>query len=142
VKVTVRVPEKLSVKPKQVMAFLYAPETDGSWIFPPMRPPDGGTDYDQVIDPEIDVDNPLVVNVPGCTYYREHCLIGDYYLLVILLNSEKMPPLPADGEYAWGMVQEPITLGDGPQKTIEKEVMLVPCGADTNGNGTGDACEN
>ena len=97
VKLTVRVPEKLAVPAKQVMAFLYAPETDGSWIFPPMRPPDGGTDYDQVIDPVIDVDTPLVVNVPGCTYYREKCLTGDYYLLVILLNSEKMPPLPGEG---------------------------------------------
>jgi hypothetical protein len=142
VKLTIRVPEKLAVKPKQVMAFLYAPEADGSWRFPPMRPPDGGTDYDQVIDPEIDIDKPLVMNVPGCTYYREHCLTGDYYLLVLLLNKETMPPLPAEGEYAWGMVQEPMTLGDGPQKIIEKEVMLVPCGKDTDGSGTGDACEN
>jgi hypothetical protein len=142
VSLTIKVPEKLAVKPKQVMAFLYAPELDGSWHFPPMRPPDGGTDYNQVIDPVIDLDTPLVMNVPGCTYYREHCLTGTYYLLVLLLNSEKMPPLPAEGEYAWGMVQVPMTLGDGPQETIEKEVMLVPCGTDTNANGIGDACEN
>jgi hypothetical protein len=30
---------------------------------------------------------------------------------------------------------------DGPQKVIEKEVMLVPCGEDKDGNGVGDACE-
>ncbi len=142
VRVTINVPEKLTVKPVQLMAFLYAPESDGSWNFPPMRRPDAGTDYNQVIDPVIDVDKPLVVNIPGCTYYRESCVTGEYYLLVYLLNSNDMPPLPAEDEYAWGMVQEPVTLGDGPQKTIEKEVMLVPCGTDDNGNGIGDACES
>jgi len=40
-------------------------------------------------DPVIDVDKPLTVTVPGCTYYRKNCLVGDYYLLVLLLNSEK-----------------------------------------------------
>jgi hypothetical protein len=69
-------------------------------------------------------------------------LTGNYYLLVFLLNSEKMPPTPVEGEYAWGMVQEPVKLGDGPQKIIEKDVMLVPCGKDADGNGTGDACES
>ena len=141
VHLTIRVPEKLTVKPKQVMAFLYAPEADGTWNFPPMRPPDAGTQDNQVIDPDIDVDKPLVITVPGCTYYREYCVSGEYYLIVFLLNSEKMPPFPAEGEYAWGMVQEPMTLGDGPQNTIEKEVMLVPCGKDADGNGIGDACE-
>jgi len=142
VRVTIKVPEKLAVKPAQVMAFLYAPESDGSWHFPPMRPPDGGTDYDQVIYPNIDVDKPLVMNVPGCTYYREKCLSGDYYLLVFLLNSNEMPPFPKEGDYAWGMIQEPMALGSGQQKVIEKEVTLVPCGKDTDGNGIGDACEN
>ena len=58
VKLTIKVPEKLTVTPKQIMAFLYAPEADGKWIFPPMRPPDGGTQENQVIDPVIDVDKP------------------------------------------------------------------------------------
>ena len=80
--------------------------------------------------------------VMGCSYYREKCLSGDYYLIVFLLNSEKMPPFPGEGEYAWGMIQEPIALGSGQQKVIEKEVTLVPCGKDTDGNGIGDACEN
>ncbi|MCX5896162.1 MAG: DUF1566 domain-containing protein, partial [Proteobacteria bacterium] len=140
--VTIKVPEKLTVKPKQIMAFLYAPESDGSWTFPPMRPPDGGTQDNQVIDPDIDVDKPYTMIVQGCSYYREKCLSGDYYLLVLLLNSEKMPPLPVEGEYAWGMTQEPMTLGDGPQKTIEMEITLVPCGKDADNNGIGDACES
>lgn len=142
VKLTVNVPEKLAVKPKQVMAFLYAPEPDGSWHFPPMRPPDGGTDYDQVIDPDIDVDKPLTINIPACTYYRERCISGKFYLVVLLLNDEDMPPFPTEGEYAWGMEQEPLTLGDGPQEIIEKEITLVPCGTDNNGNGIGDVCES
>ena len=91
---------------------------------------------------DIDVDKPLPMIVPSCTYYREHCISGEFYLIVFLLNSEKMPPFPAEGEYAWGMVQEPMTFGMGPQKIIEKEVMLVPCGTDLNGNGIGDACES
>jgi hypothetical protein len=140
VKLTIKVPEKLTVKPIQVMAFLYALD-DAEWTFPPMRPPDGGTEDNQVMDPDIDVDKPLVMTVPGCTYYRENCIAGEFYLVVLLLNEEKMPPFPADGEYAWGMTQEPILLGDGPQEVIEKEVMLVPCGADENDNGVGDACE-
>jgi len=139
VKVTFKVPEKLAVKPKQIMAFLYSAE---NWNeFPPMRPPDGGTSDNQVIDPEIDVDKPFTMIVPACTYYREKCLSGDYYLLVFLLNSNEMPPFPKEGDYAWGMIQEPMALGSGQQKVIEKEVTLVPCGKDTDGNGIGDACE-
>ncbi|MCG7853270.1 MAG: hypothetical protein MIO92_12180, partial [Methanosarcinaceae archaeon] len=137
---TIKVPEKLTVKPIQVMAFLYELD-DAEWTFPPMRPPDGGTEDNQMMDPDIDVDKPLVMTVPACTYYRENCIAGEFYLVVLLLNEEKMPPFPADGEYAWGMTQEPILLGDGPQEVIEKEVMLVPCGADENDNGVGDACE-
>ena len=140
IQLTIKVPEKLTVKPAQIMAFLYAAD-EGEWTFPPMRPPDGGTEDNQVINPDIDVDKPYEMTVPACTYYRENCIAGEYYLLVFLLNEEKMPPFPTDGEYAWGMVQEPIILGDGEQKMIEKEVTLVPCGEDTDGNGVGDACE-
>ena len=140
IQLTIRVPEQLTVQPAQIMAFLYAPD-GGEWIFPPARPPDGGTEDNQVINPDIDVDNPFTMTVPACTYYRENCISGEFYLLVSLLNEDKMPPYPADGEYAWGMIQEPMLLGDGPQQIIEKEVMLVPCGDDTNGNSIGDACE-
>lgn len=140
IQLTIKVPEKLAVKPAQIMTFLY--EDDGTgWTFPPQRPPDGGTEDNQVINPDIDVDNPYEMTVPACTYYRENCVEGKFYLLVLLLNEEKMPPFPAEGEYAWGMVQVPMTLGDGLQKVIEKEVMLVPCGEDTDDNGIGDACE-
>ena len=107
-----------------------------------MRPPDGGTEDNQVINPDIDVDKPYEMTIPACTYYHENCIAGEFYLLVFLLNEEKMPPFPTDGEYAWGMLQEPMTLRDGEQKVIEKEVMLVPCGEDTDDSGIGDACES
>ena len=141
IQLTIRVPEKLTVPPAQIMAFLYEYE-EGEWNFPPARPPDAGTEDNQVINPEIDVDKPFTMTVPACTYYRENCVSGEFFLLVYLLNEEKMPPYPAEGEYGWGMVQEIITLGDGPQKVIEKEIMLVPCGEDRNGNSVGDACES
>jgi len=123
VQLTIRVPEKLTAKPQQLMAFLYAAQ---GWSFPPSRPPDGGTDYNQVIDPDIDVDKPFVMTVPGCTYYRESCLAGDYYLYVALMNSKSMPPVMRKGDYWWGMEQEPMTFGAGTAKIFEKEITLVP----------------
>jgi hypothetical protein len=140
VQLTIKVPEKLTVKPAQIMAFLYKFDEGGT--FPPARPPDAGTDYNQVINPDIDVDKPFTMTVPACTYYRENCVSGKFILLVYMLNEEKMPPYPIEGEYGWGMIQEPMTLGDGPHKVIEKEITLVPCGEDTDENGIGDACES
>jgi hypothetical protein len=37
-----------------------------------------------------------------------------------------MPPTPKAGDYWWGMDQQPLTLGVGPQKVIEMEITLVP----------------
>ena len=123
IKLTISVPDKLQNPPKVLMAFLY--EVDG-WTFPPNRPPDGGTDYNQVIDPDIDLDKPLEMTVPGCTYYRESCLAGDYYLYVSLLQEEKMPPIVQGGDYWWGMNQNPIALGNSQGKVVEMEIELVP----------------
>jgi hypothetical protein len=120
---TIKVPEKLQTPPKELMAFLY---TAVGWTFPPARPPDGGVDYDQVMDPDIDVDKPFPLTVPGCSYYRESCLSGDYYLYISLQWEVKMPPTMQAGDYWWGMDQTPLTLGMGPQKVIKMEIMLVP----------------
>jgi len=127
INLTIKVPEKLEHRPKVLMAFLYAADT---WTFPPNRPPDGGTDYNQVIDPEIDADKPFEMTVPGCTYYRENCLTGDYYLYVILLQDDAMPPTMMEGDYHWGMEQEPITLGTAPVDVMDMEVVLVPYGSE------------
>ena len=124
VKVTIKVPVKLPTPPKLLMAFLYKVE---DWTFPPGRPPDGGTDDDQIIDPDIDLDKPLKLTVPACSYYRDRCIPGgDYYLYVTLLQSNAWPPLPQAGDYVWGDDQEPMTLQSGQQQVIEKEIMLVP----------------
>jgi hypothetical protein len=126
VNLTIKVPEKLTVKPKQIMAFLYSAE---GWTFPPGRPPDGGTSDDQVIDPDIDIDTPFKLTVPACVYYRDKCLSGDYYLYIALMQTETMPPTMMEGDYWWGMpdVQpEPLKLGTGTQQIIEKEIILVP----------------
>jgi len=126
VNLTIQVPVKLSTPPKLLMAFLYKVE---DWTFPPGRPPDGGTQDNQIIDPVIDIDKPLKLTVPSCSYYRDRCIPGgDYYLYVSLLQSNAWPPLPQAGDYVWGEDQEPMTLQSGQQQVIEKEIMLVPYG--------------
>jgi hypothetical protein len=139
--VTINVPEALQTPPKYLMTFLYS--ADG-WTFPANRPPDGGTDYNQVLDPVIDVGNPYVMTIPACSYYRDRCIdAGDYYLSVTLLNSAEWPPLPQEGDYVWGMCQEPITVGSGQQLEIPMEIELVPLvGSDSDGDSIGDSMDN
>jgi hypothetical protein len=109
-----------------LMAFLYSVD---DWTFPPNRPPDGGTDYNQVMDPVIDIDKPLTMTIPACSYYRDRCIPGgDYYLYVSLLQTDEWPPWPQEGDFSWGMEQEPLTLQTGVHQIIEKEIMLVPYG--------------
>jgi hypothetical protein len=136
---TINVPEKLQTPPKYLMTFLYA--ADG-WTFPAGRPPDGGTDYNQVLDPVIDVDNPYVMTIPACSYYRDRCIdSGDYYLSVTLLNSAEWPPTPKEGDYVWGFDQEPMTLNSGPKQVIENEITLV-ASVDTDEDGLFDYADN
>jgi hypothetical protein len=126
INLTIKVPEKLQNPPKVLMAYLYSAE---NWIFPPNRPPDGGTSDNYIIDPQIDVDKPLQITVPACTYYRDKCLSGDYYLYVALMQNQVLPPTVQAGDYWWGMQEvqpEPLTLGTGTQQVIDKQIMLVP----------------
>jgi len=127
VNVTISVSEPLAHPPYQLVTFWYSAD---DWTFPPNRPPDGGTDYNQVMNPDIDYGNPYVMTVPGCTYYREALLEGDYYLFVALLMEESPLPIPDEGDYWWGMDQTPTTFpfnGIAHQATeIDMEVTLLP----------------
>jgi hypothetical protein len=73
-KVTINLPEgiTLSSSPHMLIAFFYDADR---WVFPPARPPDGGTNYNQVIDPGFP---PYEMTIPACTYYGEYFLEGNY----------------------------------------------------------------
>jgi hypothetical protein len=119
-KLTIKVPEKLKGNPYQLIAFFYHPDK-----FPPGGPPCGGTDENQIEYPDIDIDKPYVMTVPGCTYYRENCLTGPYHLYAALMMNKTLMPIPKTGDFTWGLDQGPITLGSGKMLNIEKEITLV-----------------
>ncbi len=96
---TIHLPDQLPHQPYQLMAFLYEAE---DFSFPPLGPPDGGTDYNQVIHPVIDLNQPLTVTIPATSYYREELLAGHYQVFVELQMIEKFPPIPENGDYIWG----------------------------------------
>ena len=125
INLTIKVPQELTYAPGQLMAFLYSAE---GWSWPIARPPDGGTSDDQVLNP-VFVNNQFQLLVPACTYYRDYCLSGEYYLYIALLQSGAIPPKMKTGDYWWGMpsVQPvPLTLGTGTPQNINMEIMLVP----------------
>ena len=127
---TLKVPEKLENPPGMLVAFLYRAS---DFTFPPPRPPDGGTDWNQVLDPVIDVDFPLQMTIPACSYYRDRCIPnGDYYLYIGLVQTTEWPPWPTvTGDYYWGKLgepnfQEPMLLQTGVQQIIERDIWLTP----------------
>ena len=104
VQVTLHVPEKLDMQPHQLMVFWYQ---EKDWQMPPMRPPDGGTDYNQVLRPNIDKGKPLTIKVPACTYYREAFINGEFRLWAHLQMRKRSQPMPQSGDYIWGS-SEPV----------------------------------
>jgi hypothetical protein len=123
VKLTIKVPEEITDM-AVIMGFLFQSET---FTIPPMRPPDGGTDYNQVFDPVINLGTPLEMTIPACSYYRDRCIpSGDYRIWLTLLQSDGMPPWPKSGDYWIGPNDPPLTLQTGTQQIIEKEITLVP----------------
>ena len=104
VQVTLHIPEKLESRPYQLMVFWYK---DADWRMPPGRPPDGGTNYNQVMAPRIDPDNPLTMTVPACTFYREEILSGAFRLFAHLQMNEGYYSGPRAGDYLWAS-EEPI----------------------------------
>lgn len=126
-KVTLNVAEKLAGQPHQLMAFLYS---DENWSFPPARPPDGGTDYNQVMSPVIDADQPLTMTIPACTYYREDRLTGRYRLYVHLQMSPGFPPTPKAGDLWWGgqgpAIEFPLNGATHQGRVESLDIMLEP----------------
>jgi len=104
VQVTLHVPESLDELPYQLMVFWYK---DEDWRMPPGRPPDGGTDYNQVVAPKIDLDKPMTITVPACTFYREELLAGALRLYAHLQMNEGYYPGPRTGDYLW-VSAEPV----------------------------------
>jgi len=122
VSVTVNVPKKLPKQPYMLAAFLYEHgQLD-------MRPPDVGIDENEMRYPDIDVDKPVTLTIPGCSYYRDRRMTGDYYVTVLLKMDEGKypgPPGPRDMAYN-GAGEAPITLtGDG-TKHYQIDVTLAP----------------
>jgi hypothetical protein len=103
----IRVPGKLAAAPDRLMAFLYRAD---KWRFPPAGPPDGGTDYNTIMQPEFSADGELRTLLPGCTFYRERTLEGEYRVYVQLLMEERRPPMVMQGDYYWGSNTEVFVL--------------------------------
>lgn len=122
VTVTVHVPEKLRKQPYSLMAFLYTyGELD-------MRPPDAGSYQNEIRNPDIDVDKPLTTIIPGCSYYRDRCMSGEYYLSVYLkMNEGKFPGPPQPADMVWsGKKGDPIKLAGDGTKHYEFVVTVSP----------------
>jgi hypothetical protein len=119
IEVTLHVPDKLAVQPHQLMVFWYK---EKDWRVPPARPPDGGTDYNQVLKPSIDKDNPLTIKVPACTYYREEILNGEFRLWAHLQMEKRSQPMPQPGDYMWASDKPTVfpLNGNEHKATIEK----------------------
>jgi hypothetical protein len=122
VTVTVNVPEKLKKQPYMLATFLYQEgEVD-------MRPPDVGINENDIRYPKIDVDKPITVTIPGCSYYRDRRMAGDYFLSVYLKMDEgKFPGPPGPDDMRWsGADSDPIVLmGDG-TKHYKFDVTVAP----------------
>ncbi|MFC1669681.1 DUF1566 domain-containing protein [Spirochaetota bacterium] len=101
VRLTINVPEWNSSwdEPHQLIALWY----DGNDSFPQARPPEGGTWTNQVIDPGTP---PYTMDVPGCTYYGENHLVGNFKLLVLLQMIKKFPQMPESTDFWWGYDQD------------------------------------
>jgi hypothetical protein len=120
----IAVPDKLLHTPNRLMAFLYRAD---KWRFPPAGPPDGGTDYNVIMQPEFSAQGRLSVTVPGCTFYREAMLEGEYRIFVQLMMEERRPPMPMAGDYFWGSNTEVFKMPlDGiAHRGTEKPVEVV-----------------
>ena len=139
-RVTISLPGPLAVEqPHQILGFLY--EAGPEW-YPPIGPPAGGTDYNQVFladvgAPIFDETTPYTMDIPATTYYREALLDGSYQLFFMLQSHNVFPPIPVDGDFVYGEGQAAITLPlNGVEHTgqvlqLNVELELVGCPSDS-----------
>jgi hypothetical protein len=112
----------LDSEPHMLIAFYYDADT---WQFPPARPPDGGTNYNQIINPGMP---PYRMIVPGCTYYGESSLEGNFQLYVQLQMEKSFPPIPKAGDYWWGYNQPSVGFpfdGTAHQGTVTTQIVTL-----------------
>ncbi|WP_170287380.1 DUF1566 domain-containing protein [Halioglobus maricola] len=139
-RVTVTLPGPLPVEqPYQLLGFLY--ESGPNW-YPPIGPPAGGTDYNQVFfadegAPIFDETTPFVMEIPATTYYREALLEGQFQLFFMLQSVNVFPPIPVDGDFVYGEGEAAIAFPlNGAEHSagmleLEVELSLVGCPDDT-----------
>jgi hypothetical protein len=77
--------------------------------------------------PEFAADGTLRVEVPGCTFYREAMLVGEYRVFVQLLMDARRPPMAMAGDYFWGSNQQvfPMPLDGKAHRGTEQSVDVV-----------------
>jgi hypothetical protein len=120
IKVTVNLLTALHKQPYLLAVYLYK---QGE-IF--MRPPDVGTFENAIFYPDIDKDKPITMTIPGCSYYKDRCMSGDYYMVVFLkMNEGIFPGMPELTDMVWVNFDTISLSGDG-SSYYEFEVEAVP----------------
>jgi hypothetical protein len=91
-----------------------------------LRPPDVGNDENEIRYPDINIGRPVEMNILGCSYYRDRCMEGEYYLVVYLkMNEGKFPGMPELADYVWFDFDLITLTGDGTQH-YEFDVTVLP----------------
>ena len=94
--VNIRLPEgdTIDYNPAVLSAFLYECPDENTPM--PVRPPDGGSWENQVVDPG---PPPYTIEIRGITYYRESLIEGRHCVIVQLSQKNAIPPIPEAGDY-------------------------------------------
>lgn len=91
-----------------------------------MRPPDVGTFENAIFYPDINKGKPITTVIPGCSYYKDRCMSGDYYLVVYLkMNEGIFPGMPDLVDMVW-VNFDTISLSEDGSQELYFEVEAVP----------------
>ncbi len=120
IKVTVNLNRELEQQPYLLAVFLYK----AGEVF--MRPPDVGVYENAIFYPDIDKGKPITTVIPGCSYYKDRCMSGNYYLVVYLkMNEGTFPGMPDLVDRVW-MNFDTIELNGDGTSYYEFDVEAVP----------------